>query len=115
MDTKGRNWMLLLAVLFAAVIGVCNIVTNLPPLVVLDALTDGSVVIGNAGHALCNDVPIRLEVLSEVQARHSHIDNVNALSVDEGDCDESLTCVESTDGIDATTGRCMWSTLERVE
>jgi hypothetical protein len=98
------------------------------------APTDGSVMIGNVGHALPKDLPIcheeRVladgswytvtadstgEFTAEFQAWYSHIDNVNFVSVYEGDCDEALTCVEGSYSFGSSIGRYTWNAVEGVE
>jgi hypothetical protein len=96
--------------------------------------TDGSVVIGNAGLPLRKDRPIcheeRVladgswytvtadstgEYTAEFQALYSHIDNVNFVSVYEGDCDEALTCIEGSYSFGGSIGRYTWNAVEGVE
>lgn len=119
-----------------------SIIDYFPPVGVFDdmcheaeaAPTDGSVVIGNAGHALRSDLPIchedrgvvdgtlytvtadqTGEFTAEFQAWYSHIDIVNFVSVYEGNCEEALTCVEGSYGFDGTTGRYTWNAIEGIE
>jgi hypothetical protein len=98
------------------------------------APTDGTAVIGNAGYALPKDLPIcheergladgtyytvtadqTGEFSAEFQFWYLHSDDVNFVSVYEGDCNEALTCVEGAYGFDGTTGRYTWNAVEGVE
>jgi hypothetical protein len=90
--------------------------------------------IGNAGHALPKDLPVcheeRVladgswytvtadstgEFTADFQAWYSHIDNVNFISVYEGDCDEALTCVQGSYSFGSSVGRYTWNAVEGVE
>jgi hypothetical protein len=99
------------------------------------APTDGSVMIGNAGHALrkdlpsCHEEPVLAvgnwytvtadqtgEFTAEFQAwGYSHTDNVNFISVYEGDCDKALTCVEGSFSFGSAIGHYVWNAVEGVE
>jgi hypothetical protein len=96
--------------------------------------TDGTHMIGNAGHRLRKDLPIchkeRIladgswytvtadstgEFTAEFQAWYAHYDNVNFVSVYEGDCDKELTCVEGIYSFGNPIGRYKWNAVEGVE
>jgi hypothetical protein len=98
------------------------------------APTDGSVMIGNTGHALRKDRPICHEervlpagswytvtadqtgdFTAEFQALYSHADNMNFVSVYEGDCDEALTCVEGSYSFGSSIGHYVWNAVEGVD
>jgi hypothetical protein len=95
---------------------------------------DGTVVIGNAGNALPEDLPVCVEgrnladggwytvqadktgpMVADFVAFYSHSDINDYVSVYEGSCGEAVTCVDGTYAFDGTHGYYTWDAVQGVD
>jgi hypothetical protein len=106
-----------------------NMCANADPIPV-----DGTVVIGNAGKALPEDLPVCVEgrqradggwytvqadktgpMVADFVAFYNHNDIHDFVSVYEGTCGEAVTCVDGTYAFDGTHGYYTWDAVEGVD
>jgi hypothetical protein len=95
---------------------------------------DGTVVIGNAGKALPEDLPVCVPgrqrsdggwytvqaektgpMVADFVAFYSHNDIHDFVSVYEGSCGDAVTCVDGTYAFDGTHGYYTWDAVEGVD